>query len=673
MPPHVSQRGGNPAASGGGQLPFHPPFDTPYDAVYDPAYDAAYDAAYDVAYDAAPYEEMMAMVPMMVNAPPSPPAVSFYEATPVTAGYQRKGHRQHQQQQQHHQPYFHHSHHPLPHPPHFAPNIPPPYIHHGSMMMPRPPPSHSAAFAAAGRGGNDGSRGMMHAPPPPHIPGALCDYEDPSYYSTLYFRPEVQVVVLTSRIKDKVSPLEKTRWLDQHLSYRICPYPIRHIEFTHAGDAVIEFVSHVAMMKALQRAPLHWDSPSASAAAATSATAAVGAADSVAGGAAGVAAGAPAGSKSGWQAYLETLPAPTPLAAAAAAAAAPTTATPATLFPAPATGAAAGRRGRQVVAVRACTEDDIRALFWVGLSLPSVLPLSDALPMIKQALQPYGEVRGVYSPHPSSLEFEKMHGGGQQAQQVPQGKEEQQETEKQLGSKEEVLEEEDEDEEEEGKETDKETCDSSSTSSSMSSSSSSGGGNIITNSSSRSSSSSSSGDCDSSSDDSNDEGESNDAQRMGNSGRNKNQSPSSFPARSASSSPSSPSSPTSPTSPPSPPSSPPRTPPPAASPSSFPPAVLPFSVSSSVRLPTGCMLKLYFAPSGRRHLPPTLHIGKHDRRNKARAPLIARLFTPHGPLSVTCADFGPNHSIHGCPACDMHQQQHQQHHACGAFNDYWES
>eukprot|EP00475_Leptophrys_vorax_P009812 TRINITY_DN164_c2_g1_i1.p1 TRINITY_DN164_c2_g1~~TRINITY_DN164_c2_g1_i1.p1 ORF type:complete len:443 (-),score=-47.70 TRINITY_DN164_c2_g1_i1:484-1641(-) len=164
-------------------------------------------------------------------------------------------------------------------------------------------------------------------PSPPLPPGSgfgdtcdLCDMDDPSFYSTLSFRPEQQAVVLTSQIKASVSDVEKTRWLDMQLSARQCPYPIRRIEFTHAGDAVVEFISPVAMAKALQRAPLLW-----------------------------------------------------------------------------------GRPACEPVATRACTEADIGALLWVGVTAPGE-PLRDLMPQLKQALQPYGEVRGECAPHPSACE-----------------------------------------------------------------------------------------------------------------------------------------------------------------------------------------------------------------------------------------------------------------------------
>jgi len=37
--------------------------------------------------------------------------------------------------------------------------------------------------------------------------------------------------------REEIPALTKTRWLDQQLSLRQCPYPIQRIEFTHAGDA----------------------------------------------------------------------------------------------------------------------------------------------------------------------------------------------------------------------------------------------------------------------------------------------------------------------------------------------------------------------------------------------------------------------------------------------------
>ncbi|CAI7869357.1 unnamed protein product [Closterium sp. NIES-53] len=199
----------------------------------------------------------------------------------------------------------------------------PPSAHNGMAQMHPQIPHHlppSAHEMAAAQG--------MPALLPQQLQGAsgycggdLCDLEDPSYYSTLLYRPDQQVVVLTSRIKDKVSAQEKTRWLDQQLSYRQCPYPIRHIEFTHSGDAVVEFVSNVAMAKSLQQSSLKW-----------------------------------------------------------------------------------GRPASQDVATRPCTEDDIRALFWVGVAATGATSASlmELLPQVRQALQQYGEVRGEYAPHPSS-------------------------------------------------------------------------------------------------------------------------------------------------------------------------------------------------------------------------------------------------------------------------------
>lgn len=94
-----------------------------------------------------------------------------------------------------------------------------------------------------------------------HFEGSpdLHDFDDPSYYMSMPIARDRQAVVNLARIGKGASPLEKTRWLDQQLSHLQCPYPIKHIEFTYTGDAVVEFVSEAALKKALARGPLKWE------------------------------------------------------------------------------------------------------------------------------------------------------------------------------------------------------------------------------------------------------------------------------------------------------------------------------------------------------------------------------------------------------------------------------
>eukprot|EP00271_Cylindrocystis_brebissonii_P012177 TRINITY_DN30337_c0_g1_i1.p1 TRINITY_DN30337_c0_g1~~TRINITY_DN30337_c0_g1_i1.p1 ORF type:complete len:245 (+),score=18.75 TRINITY_DN30337_c0_g1_i1:297-1031(+) len=51
----------------------------------------------------------------------------------------------------------------------------------------------------------------------------------------------------------------------------------------------------------------------------------------------------------------------------------------------------------QEIASRPCTEEDVKGLYWVGVS--GTPP--DLYPFVKQALQQFGEVHGEYQPHPS--------------------------------------------------------------------------------------------------------------------------------------------------------------------------------------------------------------------------------------------------------------------------------
>lgn len=214
--------------------------------------------------------------------------------------------------------------------------------------------------------------------------GDLIDMEDPFFYMMPSYIPECQAVVMTSQLLERMSPVEATQWLDQQLSLRQCPYPIRSIDFTFNGDTVVQFVTRIAKEKAMSRGPLKW--------------------------------------------------------------------------------------GQLDIGIRNCTESDISSLFWVGIS--GATP--DLYPLIKQALHPYGEVRGEYAPHPNGIE---------------------------------------------------KGC-------------------------------------------------------------------------------------------------------------NMPP----------------CMLKLYFAPNLKRRLPPVLHVSRPNRP-KGFPSVPLRLYTPHGPLTPKCADFGPNHSPFGCPEC----------------------
>lgn len=94
-----------------------------------------------------------------------------------------------------------------------------------------------------------------------HFEGSpdLHDFDDPSYYMCMPIARDRQAVVNLARLGKAASALDKTRWLDQQLSHLQCPYPIKHIEFTYTGDAVVEFVSEAALKKALARGPLKWD------------------------------------------------------------------------------------------------------------------------------------------------------------------------------------------------------------------------------------------------------------------------------------------------------------------------------------------------------------------------------------------------------------------------------
>ncbi|CAI5484470.1 unnamed protein product [Closterium sp. Yama58-4] len=141
----------------------------------------------------------------------------------------------------------------------------------------------------------------------------LCDLDDPSYYMSLDHQPDRQILVQTSRIGAGVPVVEKVRWLDQQLSHLQSPYPIQHIEFTCSGDAVVQFISEAAKLKALARCgSLRWRSVE--------------------------------------------------------------------------------------IASWPCAEEDVRALSWVGITgaLPEIFPL------VRQALQQYGEVKGECPPPPNN-------------------------------------------------------------------------------------------------------------------------------------------------------------------------------------------------------------------------------------------------------------------------------
>eukprot|EP00897_Mesotaenium_endlicherianum_P009119 jgi/Mesen1/8235/ME000443S07383 len=160
---------------------------------------------------------------------------------------------------------------------------------------------------------------MTNQLPPPMYPYEgtleLQNFEDPTYYTTMQYHPDRQAIVLLSRVGPKPTLLDKLRWLDLQLSHMQCPYPIKHIEFTYTGDAVVNFVSETAMKKALLRSLLKW----------------------------------------------ETLE----------------------------------------IGTRPCTEEDIRGLYWVGISgTPSEL-----VPYVKQALQQFGEVRGSCPPHLANYDY----------------------------------------------------------------------------------------------------------------------------------------------------------------------------------------------------------------------------------------------------------------------------
>ncbi|CAI7824022.1 unnamed protein product [Closterium sp. NIES-54] len=70
------------------------------------------------------------------------------------------------------------------------------------------------------------------------------------------------------------------------------------------------------------------------------------------------------------------------------------------------------------------------------------------------------------------------------------------------------------------------------------------------------------------------------------------------------------------------------------------------------------MLKYYFVPNGKKRLPPSMQIVRPDRP-KAYPSCTVRLFTPFGPLSPTCSDFGKAHSVYGCPTCYFNSTQMQ--------------
>lgn len=51
----------------------------------------------------------------------------------------------------------------------------------------------------------------------------------------------------------------------------------------------------------------------------------------------------------------------------------------------------------QEITTRPCSEDDVRGLYWVGVSGTPI----ELYPFVKQALQQFGEVNGEYARHPS--------------------------------------------------------------------------------------------------------------------------------------------------------------------------------------------------------------------------------------------------------------------------------
>eukprot|EP00850_Spirogloea_muscicola_P018129 SM000163S02297 [mRNA] locus=s163:40841:42903:+ [translate_table: standard] len=149
----------------------------------------------------------------------------------------------------------------------------------------------------------------------------LLSLDDPAYYMLMPFVPDRQAVILLSKLPALLeksnsnskppSVREKTRWLDQQISHQQCPYPIKHIEYTCTGDAVVLFVSEKAAKRALAQSPYKWES-------------------------------------------LE-------------------------------------------IPIRPCAEDDIRALYWIGISGAP----QDLYPFVEQALLQFGEVRGEYPLHSS--------------------------------------------------------------------------------------------------------------------------------------------------------------------------------------------------------------------------------------------------------------------------------